>query len=162
LAEIREVKFISWNCRGLHTLTKIKQVMTRIKQLQSKIVFLQKTHLMSNDICRIRNRWPGQVFSASFSSQARGVITMIHKSIPFQTVKTIQDPSGRYLIVQGTLLSKSLILVNIYGPNDDIPKFYCNLFLTLSSLSGSYVIAGDFNCTLDPVRDRSSGCDQSH
>lgn len=162
MAEIREVKFVSWNCRGLHTLTKIKQVMTRIKQLQSKIVFLQETHLMSKDIYRIRNRWAGQVFSASFSSQARGVITMIHKSIPFQTAKTIQDPSGRYLIVQGTLLSKALTLVNIYGPNEDIPKFYSNLFLTVSSLSGSYVIGGDFNCTLDPIRDRSSACDQSH
>lgn len=64
MAGIIGVKFISWNCRGLHTFTKIKQVMTRIRQLQSKIVFLQETHLMSKDICRICNRWPGQVFSA--------------------------------------------------------------------------------------------------
>lgn len=156
------VKFISWNCRGLHTFSKIKQVMSRLKQLQSKIVFLQETHLMPKDICRIRNRWPGQVFAASFSSQARGVITMIHKSIPFQMDKTIQDPSGRYLIVQGTLLSKRLNLINVYGPNDDVPKFYSNLFLTLSTFSGFYVMGGDFNCTLDPIRDRSSGLDQSH
>ncbi len=25
-----------------------------------------------------------------------------------------------------------------------------------------YVMGGDFNCTLDPIRDRSSGLDQSH
>ncbi len=156
------VKFVSWNCRGLHTLSKIKQVMSRLKQLQSKIVFLQETHLMPKDLCRIRNRWPGQVFAASFSSQARGVITMIHKSIPFQMDGIIQDPSGRYLIVQGKFLTKPLNLVNIYGPNDDIPKFYSNLFLTLSTFSGFYVMGGDFNCTLDPIRDRSSGLDQSH
>ncbi len=47
------VKFVSWNCRGLHTFSKIKQVMSRLKQLQSKIVFLQETHLMPKDICRI-------------------------------------------------------------------------------------------------------------
>ncbi len=137
------VKFVSWNCRGLHTLSKIKQVMSRLKQLQSKIVFLQETHLMPKDLCRIRNRWPGQVFAASFSSQARGVITMIHKSIPFQMDGIIQDPSGRYLIVQGKFLTKPLNLVNIYGPNDDIPKFYSNLFLTLSTFSGLYVMGGD-------------------
>ncbi len=117
---------------------------------------------MPKDLCRIRNRWPGQVFAASFSSQARGVITMIHKSIPFQMDGIIQDPSGRYLIVQGKLLTRPLNLVNIYGPNDDIPKFYSNLFLTLSTFSGFYVMGGDFNCTLDPIRDRSSGLDQSH
>lgn len=87
---------------------------------------------------------------------------MVHKSIPFQVAKIIQDPSGRYLIVQGTLLSKSLILVNVYGPMEDIPKFYSNLFLTLSSLSGFNVIGEDFNCTLDPIRDYSSGIDQSY
>lgn len=162
MTDIIGVKFISWNCRGLHTFSKIKQVMSRLKQLQSKIVFLQETHLMPKDICRIRNRWPGQVFAASFSSQARGVVTMIHKSIPFQMNKIIQDPSGRYLIVQGTLLSKRLNLVNVYGPNEDIPKFYSNLFLTLSTFSGFYVMGGDFNCALDPIRDRSSGHDQSH
>lgn len=31
----------------------------------------------------------------------------------------------------------------------------CPLFLVV-------VIAGDFNCTLDPVKDKSSGVDQSH
>ncbi len=87
---------------------------------------------------------------------------MIHKSIPFQMDGIIQDPSGRYLIVQGKLLTKPLNLVNIYGPNDDIPKFYSNLFLTLFTFSGFYVMGGDFNCTLDPIRDRSSGLDQSH
>ncbi len=90
---------ISWNCRGLHTLSKIKQVMSRLKQ-QSKIVFLQETHVMPKYLCRIQNRWPGQVFAASISSQER-VITMIHKSIPFQMDGIIQDPSGRYLIVSG-------------------------------------------------------------
>lgn len=159
---IIEVKIVSWNCRGLHTFSKIKQVMSRIKQLKCKIVFLQETHLMPKDIGRISNRWPGQIYAASFSSQARGVITMIHKSIPFQIDKIIQDPLGRYVIVQGSLLSKQLNLINVYGPNNDIPKFYSNLFLTISNLSGYYVMGGDFNCTLDPVRDRTSGLDQSH
>ncbi len=87
---------------------------------------------------------------------------MIHKSIPFQMDGIIQDPSGRYLIVQGTLLTKPLNIVNIYGPNDDVPIFYSNLFPTLSTFSGFYVMGGDLNCTLDPIRDCSSGLDQSH
>lgn len=41
-------------------------------------------------------------------------------------------------------------------------KFYNNFFLTISNLSGHYVVAGDFNCTLEPSRDRSLGVDNTH
>lgn len=41
------VECVSWNCRGLRKLTKIKQVIGRIKQLRAKIVFLQETHVRS-------------------------------------------------------------------------------------------------------------------
>ena len=55
-----------------------------------------------------------------------------------------------------------LILINVYAPNSDEPKFFQNLFLTVASLTVSCIMAGDFNCTLDPQKDRSSGVDQSH
>ena len=32
------------------------------------------------------------------------------------------------------------------SPNEDDPKFYNNLFLTISNLSRHYVVVGDFNC----------------
>lgn len=57
---------------------------------------------------------------------------------------------------------EQLVLLNIYALNIDDPNFFQNLFLTLSTLPGSCVIAGDFNCTLDPVKDKSSEVDQSH
>ncbi len=65
-------------------------------------------------------------------------------------------------MVQGTLLSENKNLINVYGPNEDDPKFYNNLFLAISNLSGHYVVAGDFNCTLEPSRDRSSGFDNTY
>lgn len=40
--------------------------------------------------------------------------------------------------------------------------FFTNLFLTLASLPGEYIITGDWNCTLDPNRDRSTRTDQTH
>ncbi len=129
--------------------------------LQSKIVFLQETHLLSGDISKIRKRWQGQVFSAPYTTHSRGVMILIHKSVPFQ-VHVIGDPAGRYIMVQGTLLSENINLINVYGPNEDETKFYDNLFLTISNLSGHYVVAGDFNCTPDPSRDRSSGFDNIH
>lgn len=102
------------------------------------------------------------MFSAPYTTHARGVMILIHKSVPFQIHNVIGDPAGRYIMVQGTLLSENINLINVYGLNEDDPKFYNNLFLTISNLSGHYVVAGDFNCTLDPSRDGSSGFDNTH
>ena len=41
-------------------------------------------------------------------------------------------------------------------------NFFTDLFLALSSLLGAYIIAGDWNCTLDPVMDRFTCVDQTH
>lgn len=156
---ISDIKITSWNVRGLRKLTKIKQVINRIRQLKSKIIFIQETHLTASDIRPIQNRWPGRVIHAPYNNYARGVLILIHKSIPFQPIKTIQDPAGRFVIMQGTILSLTLNLISVYGPNEDNPNFLKNLFLTLSTLRGFYIIGGDFNCTLNPEIDRSTGCD---
>lgn len=135
--------------------------MNRIKHFNSKIIFLQETHLTISDIKIIRSRWPGQVVYATFNNYARGVLILIHKTIPFQTIRIIQDTAGRYVVVHGKILSCTLNLVSVYGPNEDNPTFFKDLFLTLATLHGLFIIGGDFNCTLNPVIDRSSGCDSS-
>lgn len=66
------------------------------------------------------------------------------------------------MIIQGRILREQLILINIYAPNTDEPKFFQRIFLTIASLSGACIMAGDFNCTLDPRKDKSTGVDQSH
>lgn len=156
------IKISSWNCGVLQKLKKVKQVMTRVKSIHSDIMLLQETHLLSSQEAKIRRRWQGNIYSAPFTSQARGVMILIDKSIPFHVTRVIKDKTGRYIILQGTLITEKINLINIYAPNIDDPKFFHNLFLTISSLAGSCVIAGNFNCTLNPELDRSSGIDNSH
>lgn len=157
-----KVRITSWNCRGLQKIKKVKLVMNRIKILQSKIVFLQETHLTHEDELKVRRTWKGKILSAPFTSQARGVMILIHNSIPLQIHKVMKDKAGRYLIIHGAILKEQLTLINIYAPNTDEPNFFQNLFLTMASLPGAYIMAGDFNCTLDPQKDKSSDVDQSH
>uniref|UniRef100_A0AAX7T371 exodeoxyribonuclease III n=1 Tax=Astatotilapia calliptera TaxID=8154 RepID=A0AAX7T371_ASTCA len=76
--------------------------------------------------------------------------------------KTILDPAGRFIILQCSVLNQDLILVNVYGPNIDDSNFYNNLFLSITDLHGEIIVGGDFNCTLEPRLDRSSGLDSSH
>lgn len=91
-----------------------------------------------------------------------GVAILVHKSVPFQTTQTIQDPTGRYVIAQGNIMAHKVNLINIYVPNEVMPPFFETLLLTVSTLEGLYIFGGDFNCTLDPVMDRLSGTDTSH
>ncbi len=44
----------------------------------------------------------------------------------------------------------------------DDHNFFVDLFLTLSSLTGQHIIAGDFNCTLNASSERSTRIDQTH
>ena len=78
-----EFKITSWNVRGLNHLSKLKQVLNRAKRLNSKILLLQESHLPRGDIHKIQKRWNGQVIAASYSSHARGVLTLIHTVHPF-------------------------------------------------------------------------------
>lgn len=128
------IKFSSWNCRGLQKLKKVKQVMSRLKSMHSDVVFLQETHLLCGREAKIRRKWHGSMYSAPFTSQARGVLILIHKSISFHLTRV------------------KLNLINIYGPNNDDQKFF---FLTIPPLSRSYIITGGFNCTLNPELARS-------
>lgn len=98
-----------------------------------------------------------EIISASFSSQSREVIILIHKSIPYQILQTICDPAGRHIIIRGTLLSEHLNLFNVYGPNEDDFKLFNNLFLNLSALPGNHIVAGDFNCPSDYIKDFTPG-----
>lgn len=44
---------------------------------------------------------------------------LIHNSVPFQVNNTIDDTTGRFMVVQGTLLKESINLVNVFGLNND-------------------------------------------
>ena len=158
----QDIKITCWNVRGMRKLAKMKQVLNRIKYLKSKIIFLQETHMITSDIHYLVKRWPGQVFHACYNTHARGVVILIHRSVPFHIINTIKDSSGRYIIAQGTIQSQKLNLINVYGPNEDEPSFFERIFMTVSALEGHCIMGGDFNCTLDPKLDRSTQIDTTH
>lgn len=135
---MQELKISSWNVRGLNKLVKLKQVLDRIKQMKIDILFLQETHLLKDDTSRVSKRWPGQVFSASYSSHARGVMVLVHKLVPFQLHKQHIDPRGRFIILNGSIVKAQVTLINIYAPNEDDPSFYQNLFHTISTFRRLY------------------------
>ncbi len=117
------------------------------------------TCLLKMQINYVKDGW-GRFFVVL--AQVTVEVSLVNKQVQFRCLKKIEDEEGRMLLILADVQGRTLILANTYAPNTDDLKFIHNLFLTLSSLSGSYITAGDFNCTLNPELDRSSGIDNSH
>lgn len=151
------VRFTSWNVKGLNSPVKRNKVINHLKTLNTKIAFLQETHLLPSDHVKLHRGWVGQLYHSSFSSKARGVAILIHKSIPFSLSTVISDPNGRFVIVTGRIGANNLVLANVYGPNWDNENFFKKFFFSIPDLnSHQLILGGDFNCCLDPLLDRSS------
>lgn len=150
------IRFVSWNVRGLGGPVKRSKVFSHLKGLNTDIAFLQETHLCINDHCRLRKPWVGQIFHSAFNSKSRGAAILINKRIQFSRDQIVSDPHGCYVIVSGTLYQTSVVLVNVYAPYWDNPNFMTSLFSKIPNLDTRYLIlGGDLNLVIDPKLDRS-------
>lgn len=151
------LRYVSWNCKAVNNPVKRNRVLNHLKSLKADFVFLQETHLRSVDHFRLKRDWVGQVFHSIFHSKSRGCAILVHKSVPFVASDTIVDHKGRYIIVSGTLFSTPLTLANVYAPNYDDPTFISSFLSCIPNMhSHPLILAGDFNCVMSPVLDRSS------
>lgn len=90
------------------------------------------------------------------------MITQIHSSVLFKLINITEDQCGRYLILQCEIPSVKLNLVDVYGTNNGNPAFFRDLFLSIATFPGENSIGGDFNCTVTPILNRSTGKDAAH
>lgn len=150
-------RFISWNIKGIQHPIKRNRVFTRLKSLSPDIIYLQETHLRSDEYNKLKKNWIGQVFHSDYSDRSRGAAILIKRGFPFTPITTIPDNKGRFIIVTGKLYGTMVVLVNLYGPNWDNPQFFSNIFAKLPDLNSHLLIlGGDFNCTLQPALDKSN------
>lgn len=155
LSSTINVKLCSWNVRGLLKPTKRAAVYSFLKKEEVAIAFLQETHLENKDFSKLCKGWVGQIFGTSYSSYARGVAILIHKKIPFTASDCVKDPSGRFVRVSGTLYGQNVSLLNLYCPPGYSPDFLSNVISDFVNLTSDHlIVAGDFNCILDPSMDR--------
>ena len=153
----RTVKFVSWNDKGLGSPAKRGKVFQHLKKLKAGVIFMQETHLRVCDHTRLRRNGIDKVYHSAFNSRSRGAAILIHKRLQFTPEDTILDPQGRYVIVVGILCQVPVVLVSVYAPNFDSPRFMTDLFAKIPCLSTHRLIfGGDLNLTMDPVWDRSS------
>ena len=65
---------------------------------------------------------------------------------------SLLDDDGRFLMLKVEINELKYILVNIYGPNNDNPDFFLEVFSKLEEIGNSSIIlAGDLNIAVGPL-----------
>ena len=153
---LNQLKILTLNCQGLRDKSKCRDVCNNLKQKNDNVYFLQDTHFTSNEENQIQTLWGYKAYFNSYASNSRGVAILFNNNCEIEIHNQYKDDSGNFLILDVTIDSLQFLLINIYGPNTDVPEFYSKL---LEQIEGAYsfqyiIIGGDFNLVLDQDLDR--------
>ena len=98
-----------------------------VRMKKYNIACLQDVHIQSQQEAYVKAEWGYDAYFSSFNSSSRGVMILLNNSFEHKVEKVISGVNGNYLILDINIEGISFILVNIYGPNEDKPKFYSEL-----------------------------------
>ena len=154
MPDLSELSIISSNVQGLGNFQKRRDVFNYLRQKKHSIYFLQDTHFVSKQEKQIRAEWGYECFFSSYTSQSRGVAILFNNTFQFSVKEIISDPYGNYLILLINTSERNIVLVNLYGPNNDSPQFYSTLQEKLEQIpNDGIIIGGDWNLVLNPTLD---------
>ena len=140
------LQIVSYNCQGLNSVEKRRDVLNYLKSKKGNIYCLQDTHFTTKDECSIRNLWEGDCIFNSFSSNQRGVAILINKNFEYKIIKTKNDDHGNLLAIDIEIEHKKITLINLYGPNNDSPEFFNKVSDIIENFNNqTVIIAGDYN-----------------
>ena len=148
------IKLTSMNCQGLRDRKKCTDVLKYLKDLDSEIYCLQDTHWLTEDKRFVKTIWEGECFLNGQKSNSRGVAILFKKNFEYKVTSLKVDNNGNFITVLVTINELTFRLINIYAPNSDSPDFfeYVQQQVELSE-HDHCIICGDFNLTLDPIKD---------
>ena len=82
---------------------------------------------------------------------------LLNNNFERKVEKVKSDPNGNYIILDINIDGKKYTLVNLYGPNDDKPKFYKELMQGYKSFNNDNIImCGDWNLVINPNLDTNN------
>ena len=71
------LQIVSYNCQGLNSVEKLRDVFDYLKSKNCNIYCLQDTHFTKNDETAIKNQWGEECIFNSFASNQRGVAILL-------------------------------------------------------------------------------------
>ena len=118
----------SFNVRGLGQKTKRKQIFNFLEKKQFKICFLQETHSKPE----VEKSWTSDskqhIFFSGRSSTSGGICIIVNKSLQFKLIYHKEIIPGKIQALKLNIDDHDVILVNVYGPNNDDGSFFDSLY----------------------------------
>ena len=119
LTLVSDLCLLSFNTQGLQGLNKRIDVLKFLKDQKHHIYCLQDTHFTEEDVEKLKDHWGKNYILSNFKSNARGVAILMGKDVELNIHKQIIDDSGNYIVLDFTIFNQRLILINLYGSNND-------------------------------------------
>ena len=119
--------------------------------MNTDIICLQETHLVNSDFDTLLKEWNIEYIINGNSTNSKGVAILLNKTFEYNLNSTYKDKDSRYIILNITINNLiPILIVNIYGPNNDNPSWFENLFNKIEELNIDHIIiVGDWNTTLN-------------
>jgi len=153
---------VSLNCNGIRDNNKRKQLFLWLNDKKYDIIFLQETHSTPADEISWKHEWGGEIFYSHGISNKRGVAILI-KSQTCLEVKALKCHDGRSLLLDTMVGGKNVLMVNIYGPNNDDVVFFQTVMADIIDMEClNVIIGGDFNLVLNIDVDKKGGIGRTH
>lgn len=119
------VQIVSYNCQGLQSPEKRKDVLDYLKSKTYRITYivyripiLQKKMKFLLKICGEEN------VCLIHTGHQRGVAILFNNNFEHKILNNIKDQNGNFLAINLIIAGKNVTLINIYSPNNDCPTFF--------------------------------------
>jgi len=119
---------LSANVNGFGDSTKRREFLRHIEKVKPDIICLIDTRFSEQIHRLIENETNHYCFFNSFNSNARGIAVLVKKTCPISIVDITNDKTGNLLFLKCIYEDNELLLGVIYGPNNDDPTFFNDIF----------------------------------
>lgn len=147
---LSQLKIKSFNVNSIGNKTKRGQIFEFIRKDPADIYVLIDTRIDKRIENQIRTEWGGKAIFSSYSSQARGVGIFFSRHLDIEISELKADTKGNSLQILFKFDNKTINLNCIYGPNNDQPDFFLNMFSVIEDWQPDFsIFCGDFNLVLN-------------
>ena len=147
-----QFNIVSMNVRGFSQIGKQKAILLHIKKFQPTFICLSDTRFDDQKECIFRNNFGTeyQIYCGNFTSNARGTMILIPKDVPCTVTDSFSTNDGNRITIISKLYGKNISVTGVYGPNEDHPHFFEQLFNDVYNHNCDFnVFSGDFNTAPD-------------
>ena len=153
----------SFNVRGIGQKTKRKQIFNFLEKKQFKICLLQETHSKPDLESLWKLECKHHIFFSGRSSNSGGVCILVENSLQFKLIYHKEIIPGKIQALKVNIDDHDIVLINVYGPNNDDASFFETLYDFLGENDEEeYIIGGDFNTVLNSNLDKFGGIKGTH